>query len=197
MSACPETKSFSREAVDEIVRDLQSTQKPYRLIHIFGVLQTALSLAKIHDGNIEKVMLAALLHDCAKHLSREEILKLKDAGHIELDDVTMEYPAIWHGPAGAYLARTRYGIDDQEVLNAIEHHTLGCANPSRTLQIIMCADYCEPTRRQPNAEELRTIIRKDLRKSLLVVLNRKIEELIQSDQKPHPQIYQTMKDLER
>lgn len=197
MSVSPETISRSRQKLDEIVQDLQTNQKPYRLIHIFGVLQAALSLAKIHDGDMEKVMLAALLHDCAKHLSREEILKLKDAGHITLDDATMEYPAIWHGPAGAYLARTRYGIDDAEVLSAIEHHTLGCANPSHTLQIIMCADYCEPTRRQPNAEELRAIIRKDLRKGLLVVLNRKIEELIQNDQKPHPQIYQTMKDLEK
>ncbi len=181
---------------DVIVADLKRNQKPYRLLHIFGVLQTALALGKLHGGDPGKLTAAALLHDCAKHVNREETLRLVQHGAIILDACDYDYPAIWHGKVGAWIARTVYKITDADILQAVEHHTLGCENPSKTLQIIMCADFAEPTRMQPHVEELRAIVRKDLRTGLRVVLNRKIEDLIQRDQKPHPGIYKTIESLE-
>ncbi len=181
---------------DPIVADLQANQKPYRFIHIFGVVQTCLALGAIHNADMEKLTLAALLHDCAKHTNREETLQLVKRGDVKLDPIDRDYPAIWHGSVGAYIAREKYNITDEEILQAVEHHTLGCENPSLTLQILMCADFCEPTRQQPHVDQLRELIRKDLRKGLLVVLNRKIEDLIEKDQKPHPRIYKTIEFLE-
>jgi predicted HD superfamily hydrolase involved in NAD metabolism len=182
--------------LDKIVADLQVNQKPYRLRHIFGVMQTCLALGRLHGGDLRKLTAAALLHDCAKHVDREQTLRLVQHGSIHLEPEDYNYPAIWHGTVAAWIARTVYGINDEEILQAVEHHTLGCSCPGKTLQILMCADYCEPTRVQPHADDLRTLIRKDLRKGLLVVLNRKIEDLILKDQKPHPRIYKTIESLE-
>lgn len=181
---------------DPIVADLKANQTPYRFVHIFGVLQTCLSLGTINNADLEKLTLAALLHDCAKHVGRDETLQLARRGEISFSPVDRNYPAIWHGTVAAYIALKKYCIEDEEILQAVEHHTLGCENPSITLQILMCADFCEPTRQQPHVEHLRDLIRKDLRKGLLVVLNRKIEDLIEKDQKPHPRIYRTIEFLE-
>lgn len=181
---------------DRITRDLVQNQKPYRVNHIFGVVQTCLALGAIHGVCLENLTLAALLHDCAKHITAPQTLALVNNGTITLHPEDMDYPAIWHGAVGAYVAKSVYNIDDTEILQAIEHHTLGCAKPGKILQILMCADYCEPTRYHPHLDELRTLIRQDLRKGLIVVLNRKIEELIHRDQKPHPGIYKTIESLE-
>jgi predicted HD superfamily hydrolase involved in NAD metabolism len=181
---------------DTIVADLKANQTPYRFNHIFGVVQTCLSLGAINGADLEKLTLAALLHDCAKHVGREETLDLVRSGVIELDPEDRNYPAIWHGTVGAFFARTRFGINDPEILQAVEHHTLGCETPCQILQILMCADFGEPTRQQPHVEQLRELIRQDLHKGLLVVLNRKIEDLIEKDQKPHPRIYKTIEFLE-
>jgi len=182
--------------LNQIVADLKANQKPYRLLHIYGVLQACLALGKRHGGDLDKLTLVALLHDSAKHVGRDETLRLAQHGAIHLTAEDHKYPAIWHGAVAAWAAKIYYNIEDEEILLAVEHHTLGCENPSKTLQILMCADFCEPTRQQPHAEDLRTLVRKDLRKGLLVVLNRKIEDLILQDQKPHPRIYKTIEFLE-
>lgn len=181
---------------DSIVNRLLTDQKPYRVLHIFGVLQTCLSLGALHGADLKKLTLAALLHDCAKNVGRDETLALAQAGAITLSPIDKEFPALWHGPVAAHIARTRYGIADEEILQAVEHHTLGCSNPSLILQVLMCADFCEPTRQQPEADALRVLVRKNLRKGLIAILYLKIEDLIKKDQKPHPRIYSTIESLE-
>lgn len=186
----------STATLDRIVADLQTNQKPERVLHIFGVLQLSLVLGSIFKVDSRKLTLAALLHDCAKNIGRDETLELATRGHINLSEVDRNYPAIWHGPVAAYLAHTRYQIDDEEVLQAVEHHTLGTGAPSALLQILMCADFCEPTRQLPGIDVLRSLIRKDLRGGLLAILHLKVEDLIKKDQKPHPRIYSTIESLE-
>ena len=43
-----------------------------RYEHTIGVMYTAASLAMAHDVNIDKALLAGLLHDCAKCYSDEK-----------------------------------------------------------------------------------------------------------------------------
>lgn len=182
--------------LDQITEDLRRDQKPARFLHILGVTQTSMTLADIYGADMDKAIAVALLHDCAKHLDREELLALHGAGHFSLTEEDMEYPAIWHGPAGAYLAKTKYGVTDEEILDAVEHHSSGHENPSVYLKIILCADYCEPNRTQPGVEILRESIRSDLQKGLVDVLNHKIAHLIEKKKKPHSRIFDTLKSVE-
>lgn len=193
--AQPINRPFS-ENVDEILTYVRAHQTPSRQLHIYGVLQASLALAKIYGVCAEKAALAAALHDCAKHLSREEIQELQSAGYIYLSEEDLQYPALWHGPAGSWLAKTKFGVEDPEVLDAVEHHTLGHAEPSPLLQVIMAADFTEPTRCQAGVEELRREVRKDLRRGVFKVIECKISDIISRGKQPHNRIYQTMKSLE-
>ncbi len=180
----------------EITTEVQGTQKPDRLLHIFGVLQSSLALAELYGVDTEKAALAALLHDCAKHYGREQTMALHKLGQINLTEEDLKYPALWHGSVAAWLAKSRFGITDAEVLDAVEHHTVGHSDPSPLLQILMCADYTEPTRTQPGVQELRLAVRNNLRTGLSAVLDAKIEEIIAKGQEPHSRIYETKKSLE-
>lgn len=176
--------------------DLESHQTSDRFIHILGVLQTILALAEINQVDLEKATLAALLHDCAKHVDREKTMNLNSEGHIHLDGDDLQYPALWHGPVGAYYARTVYHVQDPEILDAVEHHTLGHKNPSKLLQILMAADSCEPTRNYPAVDKLRLLVREDLKKGLVAVLKHKTEDIKQRNLLPHPRIFETLESLE-
>ncbi|BBP90876.1 hypothetical protein BsIDN1_44940 [Bacillus safensis] len=50
----------------------------------------------------------------------------------QMNPLLLEYsPELWHAPVGAYLVKKEAGIDDQDVLTAIEFHTSG--RPDMTL----------------------------------------------------------------
>jgi predicted HD superfamily hydrolase involved in NAD metabolism len=194
------SKILTADLHDRIVTDLWKTQKHSRVEHILGVAQTSLTLASIFGVDLDKAAIAALLHDRAKNLDREKLLKLNQDGTFKLTKEDLQYPALWHGPAAAWIARDEYDIADPEILDAIEHHTLGHANPSGLLSVLMCADYCEPTRthdeKHDHLPQMRTLVRQDLKAGLAAVLQSKSEYLISQGKKPHSRIYETLKTLE-
>ena len=75
-----------------------------------------------------------------------------------MTDYEEKAPYLLHGKVGAFIAKTKYGIVDENVLNAVLWHTTGKENMSDLEKIIFCADYIEPGRIvQPNLEYLRSI----------------------------------------
>lgn len=177
--------------------DLQQSLTPMRLHHVLGVVQTGLVLGKQNGFDLQKIYLAALLHDCAKGMNREALEQSYQKGEFHLEEEDLGFPAIWHGPAGAVLAQTRYAVDDEEVLEAIAHHTLGLAAPSRTLRVLMAADSTEPTRNYPGIEGLRKLLRTDFNAGLVEVLRNKVADLHARGRKPHSRIFQTLQYLEQ
>jgi len=182
--------------VDEMTAVLAAELSPARYLHTLGVLQTATVLARLHGADLERVQTAAILHDCAKNLGREELLTRIREHRIPVEAEDFDYPAILHGPVGADMARRRFGVQDEEVLDAIFHHPVGRRSPSLTLQILMAADYCEPTRDFDGVDALRQAVRADLRKGLLEVLRNKVAHLDRTGRRAHSRVYDMIHSLE-
>ncbi len=141
-----------------IKKKLKSDLDEERYKHTKGVAHTAVSLAMRYEYDLQKAYLAGLLHDCAKCIPDEEKLALcKKYGHV-LSESEKNNHALIHAGLGVYIAKDRYGIDDDEVLGAIRWHTTG--RPGMTLleKIIFTADYIEPNRTK---QENLTAIRKE------------------------------------
>ena len=66
--------------------------------------------------------------------------------HIVLTAIEKENPFLIHAKLGAFLAKTKYGIDNEDVLHAILVHTTGAPNMNLLDKIIYIADYIEPNR---------------------------------------------------
>ena len=98
---------------------------------------------------------------------------------------------ILHAPAGAALARERYGITDQAVLEAIRYHTTGTEDMTLLDEIIWAADIIEPGRDHPAVEKHRSLLltAKDqmtFEKGLLLVFNDNICYIQNSGQNLNP-----------
>ena len=135
--------------LEEMKEKVRQSQQGSRFAHTLGVVETAIQLAKQYQVDEKKAEIAALLHDCAKEIC----------------------PGLQHAPKGAELAKTEYGIQDEEILDAIRWHTTGRPGMSKLDKIIYIADYIEPNRNQaPNLDELRRLAMVDLDECLYAIL---------------------------
>lgn len=147
--------SYSMMEIQEILRKKQSGK---RFIHTLGVQYTSACLAMRYGADVDRAQLAGLLHDCAKHMKPEKLLDISKKQGLVITRAQKQNPFLLHGRVGAYVAREKYGITDEEILSAIEWHTTG--KPEMTLleKIVFTADYIEPNRdRAPNLAKLRQI----------------------------------------
>lgn len=130
--------------MEEAIREIQSAN---RFKHSMGVRDVAYDCALIHGYDTEKACIAAILHDCGKHLSDEELLEQCNLYNIPISKYEQKSIFLLHAKVGAYYAKMLYGVEDEEIINAITYHTTG--RPGMTLleKIIFTADYIEPNRK--------------------------------------------------
>ena len=76
----------------------------------------------------------------------KELLDTTRRGNIEVSDVELANPELLHSKAGSVIAKEKYGVEDEDILNSICWHTTGRPGMSMLEKIIFIADYIEPSR---------------------------------------------------
>ena len=141
----------------EMLHYLHINLNESRLKHSLSVSETAVALATKYGENIEKARIAGLVHDCAKNMKDDELIKVASEHEIQIDEIYIHNPSILHGLVGSIIAREVMEIQDEDILNAISYHTTGRKNMSILEKIIYIADYIEPLRKFNGVEELRIL----------------------------------------
>ena len=164
--------------------------------HTLRVADTIEHLAELHDLDPKKARLAALLHDAAREMSKEELLRIADQGSIAVGELERERPVLLHGPVAAELARRELGVEDREVLEAARTHTTGEPRMGPLALALYVADKIEPDRDQPGVEDLRKLALKDLHRAAKTALEDSISYNEQRGHLTHPKSRQTLEWLE-
>lgn len=157
---------------------LQDNLVKGRYLHTLGVVETAIKLAKLHGVDLKKAEIAALSHDIAKNVPKEDLLSIINENNIDLSIYEENTKELWHSIAGPVLAKKHFYIEDEEILSAIRWHTTGKENMSKLDKIIYLADMVEPSRNFPGVEELRKDCEEDLDKAMLNALTHTIKYLL-------------------
>lgn len=159
-------------------KTLQKKLDSDRYEHTIGVAYTAASLAMRYKYDINKALIAGLLHDNAKCIPYEKKLQMCDKYNIHLSDVERENPALLHAKLGAFMAMHKYKINDKEIISAILYHTTGRPDMLLLEKIIYVADYIEPMRyKARRLDEIRELAFKDIDAALLTILEDTLEYL--------------------
>ena len=171
---------MNQKQAKELVRSRLSDK---RYEHTLNVRKMAVKLAKHHDADEDRAALAALLHDAAKEISKDEMRAIMKA-HPEYAEGGEERPApVWHGICAAILARTEWGVKDEAVLSAIACHTAGKPGMSKLDKILYLADMSSAERDWPGVNKLRKLERKDLDAAMLMAL-KQTNDFVLSQGKP-------------
>lgn len=177
----------------EFLLKLEKTLSSEKFLHSIGVMITARKLMmnqmrkntqpSIEEESkaveqINKSVVAGLLHDCAKCLPFTETLSICETYGITKNDVGAMTPTLLHAPVGVFVAQRDYQITDVEILNAIRCHTTGRENMTLLEKVVFMADVVEPTRGLADAENIIQLINKDIDNALRIELDKSICSIV-------------------
>ena len=182
--------------MNDKILDLQKKIKKklneYRYEHTLGVMYTSAALAMCHGVALEQALAAGLLHDCAKCYSDEKKFELCEKYGVVLTEVERQNTALIHAKLGAVLAREKYGIDSEDVCQAIATHTTGAPAMEPLQQIVFIADYIEPHRdRARHLEEIRYTAFHNLDRACEMILTDTLNYLSDSPNTVDPMTQET------
>jgi ribosome silencing factor RsfS/YbeB/iojap len=150
---------------DEIETLVRAKESPRRYAHTRSVVEMAVDLARRYGADEDKARTAALFHDLCK-------------------DGTKPGNDLSHAGEAADLMRSEYGVDDEDVLNAVRYHTTGRVRMSKLELIVFLADKLEPTRNYGGVSRLRGLAYDDLYRGALEALKELHEYLARNGVEP-------------
>lgn len=168
-----------------------------RWAHVLLVVKEAEFLANQNGADIEKCRMAALLHDAAKELPLERMQELCRKGNFsDLSEEDYQKGEILHGFAARILIQQELGMEDREILEAVQYHTIGRKQMSLVAEIVYIADAIEESRQYPAVKEIREKTHKNLQDGILVELQHKCKYLASIGASLHPNTLEWKRSLE-
>ncbi len=184
---------------DAILEDAESYARERlsdkRYAHTLRVAETAEHLAKLHGLHPERARLAGLLHDAAREVGKEELLRVAEEDGLPIGDFERERPILLHGPVAAKLAREDLGVEDGEILDAVRAHTTGEPGMGPLALALFVADKIEPGREQSGVEDLRKLAPASLHRVARAALEDSVSYNERRDRPAHPKSRQTLEWL--
>lgn len=167
---------------DEI---LKASLSDHRYKHVVRVTGTAVLLARYYGEDEAKAARAAFLHDVAKKNEKRYFKTLLEGGHVREED-WMPSPYL-HAYLGGLVAKYILGVEDGDIIRAIQSHTLGSDHMSRLDKIIFLADLIEPGRDFPDLPDIQKAALSSLNEGVVKAFNNTIFYLINKGQTINPQ----------
>ena len=145
-----------------------------RYIHTLNVEKLAAELGEIHGIDVEKLRIAALLHDIMKNAPKDILLhRAKQSGII--NKIEEKPKQTLHGFAAADYAKRELGITDEDILWAVKSHTCGRSGMQDIEKVIYLADMLCEERRFEGKEYLLSLARQNLDKAMFASLEHSLE----------------------
>ena len=149
--------SLSEKRIEELRRKVSAFQDSRRFSHTLGVEKEAVRLGELFlPEDINRLRVAALLHDITKMYDYEKQLKCCSEFGIMISGSEKKSPSLLHAITGAAVAERDFSdCADSTVIGAVRWHTTGRENMTLFEMIIYLADYIEETRTFEDCVSLR------------------------------------------
>ena len=125
---------------NEIKQYLVSKNCEKTYYHCMEVGEYAYQLGEKYLTSPEKVSIAGYLHDISAVYPNNQRISVAQKYGIELNETEMAFPIIIHQKISKSIAKMDFGIEDNEILSAIECHTTLKKNYSDIDLVLFVAD---------------------------------------------------------
>lgn len=185
---CDEIDEKVQSGIDELglfkeYSDMATRLKSYQSDELFAhskaVVLTAMELNSRHNlkQDFTKTFLACFLHDNAKQRPSVDGLNVPEDA--------IGTPVL-HQFLGAEKARRDFGIQDEDVLDAIRYHTTAKANMTMLEKLVYTADSLSFDRTYEPIPKIREIAMRDFDEGFRAVLRYTYDKVIKSGKSMHP-----------
>ncbi len=176
----------------------QDEERFERYQHSIGVMKKAIELIDLYHLPVDKnkAMIAGILHDYAKLLTKSEFedIVLRHALPLSVLDSS---PKVWHALLGRWVVEDELDIHDEEILSAIEFHTTGKKQMTPLQEVIFLSDYIEDQRQGKMYEKVRNIAMKDYKKAIAIMLEDTITYVRSRNLPLHPYTLEAYEDYKK
>ena len=137
---------------EETLAELRERIRPYlkenRYLHTLEVEEEVARIGAVFlPDKIEKLRIAALLHDITKRDDLEKQLQMCEEFGIILQREDLDSPQVLHAVTGAAVAARDFAdVVDEEILSGIRFHTTGRDSMTVFESLVYLADFIEPSR---------------------------------------------------
>lgn len=132
--------ALSGDLQQDIQRFFALNDDPGTLQHTLEVAAEAERLAILFGIDPSKPVRAALLHDISNVIPVSSMLEVAEALSIAIMNEERRYGRSVHQKLSRLMAATIFGVNDQEVLSAIESHTTHKPGAAMTDKLLFVAD---------------------------------------------------------
>lgn len=163
--------------VEKLRFEISKRMPVERYEHVLRVSETAIELAKNYRISVAEAEQSALFHDIAKFMDSDSLQLIIVKENLD-QRLLLFHHELWHGPVAAVIANQEFGVENEDVLNAVRFHTTGRANMSTLEKVIYVADMIEPGRKFPGVEQLREIAMKDIDEIMGACIHQSVHFLV-------------------
>jgi predicted HD superfamily hydrolase involved in NAD metabolism len=167
---------------DELEAFMKEHLKPSRYTHSLGVEVMAERLAAIHGADVEKAAFAGRYHDIAKCFTQDEMNEC--VMKYGLPEMYIDNNPLAHSKVAAEILKDKFGVTDEEVLDAVRSHTTGRAGMSLLEEIVYVADAIEDNRNYEGLQELQDQAARELDGACLFIMDWTLESLEKKGRTP-------------
>ncbi len=165
------------EEFDDYEKLIKEKLSKKRFTHSINVAEECYHLAKQWGADEKRSYLAGLLHDIMKEELPEKQKQYTADSGLCPDPAEIAAKQLWHGVAGAYYVREKLNIEDDEIIEAIRYHTVGCARMTLIEKIVYLGDMISAERDYKGVEKMREYCYKDIDLAMSVALNYQIRSV--------------------
>ncbi len=171
---------------EQLTAILKGKLSEKRFIHSLNVAKAAVKLAEIYGGDKENAYTAGLIHDCCKDTPAGEQLSYMLGNGMELTECEISTAKLYHAMCGSVYIKNEFGVENQDIINAVRYHTTGREGMSLLEKIVFIADFIGEERDYNGVEIMREKAVKSLDEAIIEGLSFTIKDLIDRGALVHP-----------
>lgn len=183
------------ELIKQIDIYTKENVKQKRYEHSVRVAQMCARLCRQFGIDEKLGYLEGISHDMCKDMSDEELIEISKQNKTPIIQYELEHPKILHGRAASVLLKEKFGINNQDILQAVEVHTSGKIGMCDLAKILFIADKIEPGRPQSTEEYRHNLLEMNLEKMFYTVLYESYEFINKKVQNGGDDIYPGTKEV--
>lgn len=174
--------------IDLLRREVCQRLSEKRYNHTLGVEKMAVLIGGYcMPESIDRLRVAALLHDISKEYSEAEYFEIIKQNSITMSEDDLAAAPIWHSITAPCVVKSDFPeFADCDVLSAVYNHTVGSPDMSVFDEIILLSDYIEEGRTYKNCVILREKFFAELEKTkdtdeAVMALHRAVVESLENN----------------
>ena len=164
------------DTLTEKIRDYTEAHvKPARYDHSVRVAEMCVVLCRRYGLDENKGYLMGIGHDMCKDMPRDKMIETAARDKKPITAYEMSKPSLLHGRAAAVMMKEKFGITDEDILDAVANHVSGRLGICDLGKVLFLADKTEPGRPQSTEEYRAGLMKLSLNGMFLSVIKENYE----------------------